>query len=996
MRLTKIVSFLTASVLTVSGLLPGMQIPAFAATDDTAVQTGAQVQTSANSQVGEILSNAINEETSKVQSPDNYFIDSITVSGNTATVNYSALIDCQLVVGVYEKCTPDSKIYESMITLGTASVKKEEQTAIVVFQDTVMPQYFQLRAYLIRDDGALLSEEYVESGYTKEIMDLKASSTFDYNPDQVLNLDSNNETNFAVLKDNVKVLVPDSSANIIQTSENGTYQIQNLSKALEKGDVVAIRTDNEGSNQDAAVFRVDTVSKSGSITTITADSNFDAAEAFAFMKVEIDPDESVSKFEPADGIEIAQPSQPAPGQKVFSNSVTFSKIGEVDNDNTHAELSLGYSFSGTIEWNIGIDYYLADHFTDSLLYFEISGSFGGSVGAEADLFIPIGEVSAEVFDSFRLVAGIYIEVDISASVNFATDFSFSTSGDNSFDFRTCELEGSGFLGIVSRLKTKVGDFEREAVGGIGAKITLSRPFVDHQGCKTCLEGDVSVIVYGRLENNDTELYNEIALLKNDIYLSDPLGFGIGTCPNKLGGGSASDNTGQSDADNNSIEKYLDFIDNGDGTYSVTLKANITERCDPLVIPAYYNGGKVISIIKNDSNDHPYRGGIISIIIPDTVTEVGDDAFDGCANFMEVTFLSSGKLTDKTINQYAFDRCRLRKVTLPYGLTQIPNSFFYYQYGLSEVVIPDSVTTIGDEAFRDCRELTKIEIPDSVTSIGDGAFNSCTSLSKIEIPDSVTHIGDSAFRGCTSLSNFEIPDSVTSIGTCAFSNCTNLTSITLSPDIDINSTSFSICSNLSYIYFEGTTDEWNSIKWYDVLGKQIDYDPYFVNYAKVICRKDNKIISYEKGQPTPTISNYGTVQSGSTAKQPLQTTLTNLIPDTLYNFYCYTGSTFNAKELLYITQGKTDENGNLSVTYYPVEKNGAAQNTVEDAKCFPSTILGDMDLDGKINIADVVLLQKWLLAMPDTVLLVWEAGDINGDKKLNAKDLTELKRALLEA
>ena len=573
MRLTKIVSFLTASVLTVSGLLPGMQIPAFAATDDTAVQTGAQVQTSANSQVGEILSNAINEETSKVQSPDNYFIDSITVSGNTATVNYSALIDCQLVVGVYEKCTPDSKIYESMITLGTASVKKEEQTAIVVFQDTVMPQYFQLRAYLIRDDGALLSEEYVESGYTKEIMDLKASSTFDYNPDQVLNLDSNNETNFAVFKDNVKVLGPDSSVNIIQTSENVKYQIQNLSKALEKGDVVAIRTDKEGSGQDAAVFRVDEVSKIGSITTITADKNFDAAEAFAFMKVEIDPDESVSKFEPADGQQPkpqSKPEQSESGNKeTSSNSASFYITWDAEHDGSHTEFSADVTLSGTISWDIGINYYLADEISSSLITYDITGEGEVTVDAEFALYIPlpIGNININVLDAFKLDVGIYVKLDLVASVKGTVSFTLSNTRDDSFcvtDF-DAGVEFTGFLGFVAKFEIKALCIESEIEFGIGAKITLSPSYDQHQGCTHCVNGEISVIFYRNTEmenkiiDGKSGVYLEKVLTKCDIYISDSCGFGIGTCPNKLGD-SVSDNTGQSGDEASSDPADIELTD----------------------------------------------------------------------------------------------------------------------------------------------------------------------------------------------------------------------------------------------------------------------------------------------------------------------------------------------------------------------------------------------------------------------------------------------------
>jgi len=56
--------------------------------------------------------------------------------------------------------------------------------------------------------------------------------------------------------------------------------------------------------------------------------------------------------------------------------------------------------------------------------------------------------------------------------------------------------------------------------------------------------------------------------------------------------------------------------------------------------------------------------------------------------------------------------------------------------------------------------------------------------------------------------------------------------------------------------------------------------------------------------------------------------------------------------------------------------------------------GDINADGRVDIADAVLLAKWLTAVPDTVLPDWEAGDLNGDGKLTAVDLTLLKRILL--
>ncbi len=57
--------------------------------------------------------------------------------------------------------------------------------------------------------------------------------------------------------------------------------------------------------------------------------------------------------------------------------------------------------------------------------------------------------------------------------------------------------------------------------------------------------------------------------------------------------------------------------------------------------------------------------------------------------------------------------------------------------------------------------------------------------------------------------------------------------------------------------------------------------------------------------------------------------------------------------------------------------------------------GDINADGTVTMADIALLQKWLLSVPDTVLPDWEAGDMDGNKQLDASDLVLLKRIILQ-
>lgn len=59
-----------------------------------------------------------------------------------------------------------------------------------------------------------------------------------------------------------------------------------------------------------------------------------------------------------------------------------------------------------------------------------------------------------------------------------------------------------------------------------------------------------------------------------------------------------------------------------------------------------------------------------------------------------------------------------------------------------------------------------------------------------------------------------------------------------------------------------------------------------------------------------------------------------------------------------------------------------------------SVKGDVNADGVFDVADVVALQKWILAMPDAKLADWKAGDLCGDGKLNVLDLCLMKRMLV--
>ena len=139
----------------------------------------------------------------------------------------------------------------------------------------------------------------------------------------------------------------------------------------------------------------------------------------------------------------------------------------------------------------------------------------------------------------------------------------------------------------------------------------------------------------------------------------------------------------------------------------------------------------------------YGSKLVHIWLPESVTTISDNSFNGCA------YLTS--------------------LTIPSKVTAIESKAFYFCEKLQTVTIPNSVTSIGREAFWHCDALTSITIPGSVTSIGDCAFGYCKSLKIINILPGVKSIGTRAFEWSGFRMEVTIPSSVISIGAHALTS-----------------------------------------------------------------------------------------------------------------------------------------------------------------------------------------------------------------------------------
>ena len=273
-----------------------------------------------------------------------------------------------------------------------------------------------------------------------------------------------------------------------------------------------------------------------------------------------------------------------------------------------------------------------------------------------------------------------------------------------------------------------------------------------------------------------------------------------------------------------------------GAYSV--KEGTRIMCDSAFYGCYSLSEIVIPSSVTSIGQHAFYGcrSLLEIVIPSSVTSIGDWAFSFCSSLKYISIPKSviglngnpfaewnGKLECLTPNYIYEDDILFNK--------DKSRIISFRNQNVKSYVIPSSVTSIGDSAFYRCISLSEIVIPSSVTSIGNWAFSCCDSLKYISIPKSVICLNGNPFAKwdgklkCLSpnfvyedgilfnkdksriisfrnqnIKSYVIPSSVTSIGDSAFYRCISLSEIVIPSSVaSIGDWAFYGCYSLSEIF-----------------------------------------------------------------------------------------------------------------------------------------------------------------------------------------------------
>lgn len=265
----------------------------------------------------------------------------------------------------------------------------------------------------------------------------------------------------------------------------------------------------------------------------------------------------------------------------------------------------------------------------------------------------------------------------------------------------------------------------------------------------------------------------------------------------------------------------------DGGSDKLVGANIKDG----VLLGYYGlGGDIVlpnTVTKIGDEALKGNDNIVSITIPGSVKDIGNNAFDGCTQLERVIFTNPGQASNNLlIRVSAFQNCKkLTECEIPARANQVVGNIFKGCTSLTEIKVnannpyyfaqdgvlfgpalvnykpqyEDAYTLQSYPAGREGAYTIPSYVHDKkIDQIWTSGFEGASGLTGISIPDSIGRLGTAAFES-TGLTNVVIPDTVQQVDPAVFQNCTKLVSVKLPARLaEIDQYMFANCISLQYV------------------------------------------------------------------------------------------------------------------------------------------------------------------------------------------------------
>lgn len=260
-----------------------------------------------------------------------------------------------------------------------------------------------------------------------------------------------------------------------------------------------------------------------------------------------------------------------------------------------------------------------------------------------------------------------------------------------------------------------------------------------------------------------------------------------------------------------------------------------------VLLGYYGSESDITLPNTVTkiNDDALKGNkkIVSVTIPGSVKDIGNNAFQGCPNLEEIIFTNPDKANNNLIIRInAFQNCpKLTKCEIPARANQVVGNIFKGCTSLTEIKVnannpyyfaqdgvlfgpalvnyqPQYEDDYTLQSYPAGRE-GAYTIPSTVhgkkiDQIWTSGFEGASGLTGISIPSSIGRLGTAAFEG-TGLTNVVIPETVKQVDPAVFQNCTKLVSVKLPAGLaEIDQYMFANCISLQHVDMPDTITKIN--------------------------------------------------------------------------------------------------------------------------------------------------------------------------------------------
>lgn len=972
---------------------------------------------SADNSFGELISEKINE--SGIPSAENENAESsiseLTIEGKTAVVEYESTVDCTILVAIYDETT------NQMLASGKSEALKNESTVNVEIVTDKMPEYFIAKAFILNKNNEPLSPAYSTSFYTEAIQKVNNLKATDFEEEKVLNLDDDDNTNFAVYGENTKVIEykADSNIPVVIDEESGKYVFSNATvdlKSLSQGDIFSYNYDG-----NIIIVKIGTITVDGDTVTIT-ETDTELEEVFDYVKIEMS--QGVDECEVGDS-SPQEVSEYAERKNVSSNSVgssrSIDKPLDYDPDAKEFDLLNNGVVSGKVYFDVGIKGKIYLSFDECYVDFVLDYTIGYSVSINAEIeeetiklanfsFRPVAGVKISFVPKLIFSASASIALDMSVNgkigFGFSTDSGFSNKSSGPSTHSKIKIEGEVYLGValepsISVISKKIAVASAEARAGLHFEAELDTNREDDESfiheCKQCASGKLSIDLklsadlkfFGSKKFHYSKtIFDKSYELCEFYYSFDYDEFDWTSCPHlkyrvnatvtkdgvpypnatvMVYGDRYAENVGETD-ENGKLSFYLP-----DDLYVMDVEGSQAG----FVI---YGKGADVTL---DVTEEPTKPTEPETTEPETTEpepidpeptspeqEPTEPEKEGIEWTLEEGILNiegSGPMDDYMGGDQpwwdALDKEKITQVKISDGITSIGSFAFCNFSNLQSVTIPESVISIGYCAFMACDSLENIKIPKKVKKIGDSAFLGCYSLTSIELPSGIECIEKMTF-GSTGLVSIEIPYGVKSIEEQAFYCCDSLISVTIPNSVtSIGNAAFACCSRLKNVIIPDSVT---------YIGHGVFADAGIL--SEVSCSNVN--VNFDS---------FGIYSEYS-----------NKIANAYYIIAVVKDANaediLSAENLLYIDQFTSDNDGKISVSL-PVSSDTKDYETVLFGP-EKAPIKGDVNSDGKVGIDDVTYIQKYLANLAEFTEEQMALADVNKDGEVNIDDATLIQKHLV--